>query len=79
MLDLNVLLAKQSEGDHLLANLEPKEMLILQNFGILAVQGLMKTGRLLNQPTNNIILNAFRNGISRAGPRDPLGRGSGKE
>jgi hypothetical protein len=63
MLDLNVLLKKQSEGVRLFATLEPKETVILQNFSLLVAQELTKAGRQQNQSTNNIILNAFHNGI----------------
>ncbi len=63
MLNLETLLRKQTEGDHLVSTLTPQETAILQNFALMSAQALAKAGREHNQSTNNIILNAFRNGI----------------
>ena len=63
MLNLETLLRKQTEGDHLVSTLTPKEATILQNFALMAAQGLIQAGLKRQESTNNIIINAFRNGI----------------
>jgi hypothetical protein len=63
MLDLNALLKKQKEGDRLVASLTPDESIILQNYCLLSAQGLIQAGLKRQESTNNIIINAFRNGI----------------
>lgn len=63
MLDLNELIAKQSAGNELLVTLLENESVILENYGLLAVQGLMKDAGIRKETYFNLTLNAFRNGI----------------
>lgn len=64
MLNLPELKKAQSEGDYVLAGLTTNEMTILENYGVMVVKGLKDAGQQAKQPTINIILNAFRQGIS---------------
>ena len=63
MLDLNELIAEQNAGNELLATLGENESAILENYGLLAVQGLIEMASTRKETAHNLVLNAFRNGI----------------
>ena len=63
MLDLNQLIAKQNEGNHLLSALTEDETVILQNYGYLCMDAVIKEGAKRSDSVDNLILNAYRNGV----------------
>lgn len=63
MLDLNVLIKKQNEGNQILTTLGENEEYIMQNYALLATMKLLETGVQAKFDITKIILNAFRNGI----------------
>ena len=63
MLDLNHLIAKQNEGNQLLTALTEDEMVILQNYSYLAMTTIIEEGVRRKDSIDNLILNAYRNGI----------------
>lgn len=63
MLDLNQLISKQNEGNQFLATLVENEAVILQNYSYMAARELTREAHSRGEPINNLILNAFRNGI----------------
>lgn len=63
MLDLNELIAKQNAGNELLTTLQEDESVILQNYGLMAVQGLIEMAGTMKEPAHYLVFNAFRNGI----------------
>lgn len=64
MLDLNALVANSKKGDHLLTTLSHDEMVIIQNYSLMSVQAIIKAGVGAHQKTNDIVLNAYRNGLA---------------
>ncbi len=64
MLDLHQLIKLQKNGNQLINTLGHDDMVIMQNYCLLAARGLLKEGAGTNQSTTNIVLNAFRNGIA---------------
>lgn len=63
MLNLNELIAEQNAGNELLATLQENESAILENYGVLALQGLIEMASTRKETAQNLVLNAFRNGI----------------
>ena len=63
MLDLNQLIAKQNEGNQLLSGLNEDETAVLQNYGYLCMDAVIKEGARRSDSVDNLILNAYRNGI----------------
>ena len=63
MLDLNQLIQKQNEGNQALSSLNENEAAIMQNFGYFAMDAIITKGAKQNDSVDNLILNAYRNGI----------------
>ena len=63
MLDLNQLIAKQNEGNQLRTPLSEGEEVILQNYGYFCMQAVIEEGARRDDSVDNLILNAYRNGI----------------
>jgi len=64
MLDVNALMERQKHGEQVIASLPHDELVILQNFAVLAARALRATGQHANQSTANTVLNAYRAGIA---------------
>lgn len=63
MLDLNALMKQQKEGNQILTTLSEDEEFILQNYALMAAQGLLQTGAQTKQSATNVVINAFRFGL----------------
>jgi len=63
MLDLNALMKQQKEGNQILTTLTEEEEFILQNYALMAAQGLIQVGGGKKESTTNIVINAFRFGL----------------
>ena len=63
MLGLNQLIDAQKEGEALLTSLTDDEKTIIQHYSYAAAEGLMQLGSQQKAAVNEIVMNAFRNGI----------------
>lgn len=64
MLGLQQLIDAQKQGERLLTNLTDDEKVIIQNYCYAAAGGLMQLGAQEKAHVNEIVMNAFRNGIA---------------
>lgn len=64
MLNLNQLMDAQRSGGGQIEGLSHDDMVILQNYCLLAAQNLITTGAKDKRGVTDIALNAFRNGVA---------------
>ena len=64
MIDFQKLLKEQQLGDKQLAELTEQEKTVLSHYCWLSADGLLKLGAQKKASVNDIVMNAFRNGIA---------------
>lgn len=64
VLGLQQLIDAQKRGEQLLTSLTDDEKVIIQNYCYAAAGGLMQLGAQNKAHVNEIVMNAFRNGIA---------------
>ena len=64
MIDFDDMKRRQEEGQKLVDSLQEDESMVLRHYCSLATEALMKIGDQRESPTDQVVINALKNGIA---------------
>jgi hypothetical protein len=64
LIDLKEMIQRQQLGVQLIEQLVPDEKAVLQHYCSMAAEGLIDLAKKRNAPTNELVINAMKNGVA---------------